>query len=711
MIKTLLISILFQYSYCFNFIIADLQTPINYFGLAEINNGYPGICIAGGLDNQNNLQSGIYCNNLDSQWILVGNLSVPRMKISAVSILMPPLLSAIFFGGGCDNNLNNPTFYPVIDIYYWSPSKSLTFSISLTQSYQNISSAVIPEFSLVFFAGVISQNPPLSGIDTYNITESQVSGVTFPNLIIINIFVNSKNQIVVFAINYQENKEVILLFDYQKKTYTNYYTSYGDINYIAGLTFLQDKNILVKVMDSFMVLLDLNTKNNTRLNLPISKARYGIPKISYNGLIFIAGGNYYDETLQGQTVSDVQIYDVNKQVWTFNALSQKLASPNPVYINKGTTLIYVGGISSYKTLSSGLIIPIFSSSSSAFTLCAGGSYGILSSEECKQCPIGFFCPAGTFILEISYSPSYRSCPQGTYCPVNSSVALNCPAGTYNSNFMSTSISDCLSCPAGTFNIFSAQISIDNCVKCQLGSICQEKSTIPLPCPANYYCPQPTNQIACPIGTYYRGNNAISVDSCLECSTGFYCSGNGLSESPCQAGSYSDKMGSSKCDICPEGFYCQFGTSTPLPCQKNFYAPKGSAGCTPCADGEFTKGIGSTSCLICPASKFSVDGWWCMTTYERLIFVGIWLASIISGSISLWKTYSLIKKRFQKIKDYGYVPTIRTFLFLEKMNRRNVNLTQVVDDKPFLQDDQLRRMQYIVDKLQVKMDLLESNSRS
>ena len=96
------------------------------------------------------------------------------------------------------------------------------------------------------------------------------------------------------------------------------------------------------------------------------------------------------------------------------------------------------------------------------------------------------------------------------------------------------------------------------------------------------------------------------------------------------------MGSSKCDICPEGFYCQFGTSTPLPCQKNFYAPKGSAGCTPCADGEFTKGIGSASCLICPASKFSVDGWWCMTTYERLIFVGIWLASIISGSISLWK---------------------------------------------------------------------------
>ena len=51
---------------------------------------------------------------------------------------MPPLLSAIFFGGGCDNNLNNPTFYPVIDIYYWTPSESITFSISLTQSYQNI---------------------------------------------------------------------------------------------------------------------------------------------------------------------------------------------------------------------------------------------------------------------------------------------------------------------------------------------------------------------------------------------------------------------------------------------------------------------------------------------------------------------------------------------------------------------------------------------
>jgi len=96
MLRLFLFTVFVQYSYCFNFFIADLQTPINYFGLAEINNGYPGICIAGGLDNQNNLQSGIYCNNFDSKWILVGNLSVPRMKISAVSIIMPRL-SFIFF--------------------------------------------------------------------------------------------------------------------------------------------------------------------------------------------------------------------------------------------------------------------------------------------------------------------------------------------------------------------------------------------------------------------------------------------------------------------------------------------------------------------------------------------------------------------------------------------------------------------------------------
>jgi len=690
MIKLLLFLGFLQYSYCFNFFIADLQTPINYFGLAEINNGYiPGICIAGGLDNQNNLQSGIYCSNFESKWILVGNLSVPRMKISAVSLIMPQL-SIIFFGGGCDNNIN-PTFYPVIDIYFWTPSQSITFSITLTQSYQNISSAIIPEYTLVFFAGVISQNPPLSGIDMYNITEAKINGVTFPNLIIINIFVTKYNQIIIFAINYQENKEVILFYDYQGKKYITYYTSYGDINYIVGLTYLKDKNILVKVMESFMVIIDLNTKNKTRLNLPNSKARYGIPKLSYNGLIFIAGGNYYDETLQGQTISSVQIYDVNKQSWTFNSLSQKLASPNSIYINKETTLLYIGGISSYKTLPSGLIIPVFSSSASAFTLCAGGSYGTLSSKECTQCPAGFFCPAGTLILEINYSPSYRSCPQGTYCPANSSAVTNCPAGTYNSNFMSTSISDCLSCPAGTFNIFSAQISIENCVRCQLGTICQEKSTIPLPCPSNYYCPQPTTQNACPIGTYNSGTNAISINSCLECSLGFFCSGNGQGQTPCQAGSFSDKRGSSKCEICPEGHYCQYGSSTSLPCQINYYAPKGSSGCTPCANGEFTKDIGSSSCLICPSSKFTINGWWCMTTYERLVFVAIWIGTIISGIISIWKTYSFTKKRLQKIKDCGFRPTLKTFIFLEKMKRKNVNLIQVVDNKPFLQDEQIRKI--------------------
>ena len=39
------------------------------------------------------------------------------------------------------------------------------------------------------------------------------------------------------------------------KTVTNFYTSYGDINYIAGLTYLQDKNIFVYV-DQIQQVLD-----------------------------------------------------------------------------------------------------------------------------------------------------------------------------------------------------------------------------------------------------------------------------------------------------------------------------------------------------------------------------------------------------------------------------------------------------------------------
>jgi len=69
------------------------------------------------------------------------------------------------------------------------------------------------------------------------------------------------------------------------------------------------------------------------------------------------------------------------------------------------------------------------------------------------------------------------------------------------------------------------------------------------------------------------------------------------------------------------------------------------------------------------------------------------------------TENYFNDRLKKIRDYGYTPTIKTFLFLERM-KKNVNLIQIVDDKPFLQDEQLKRMQNIIDKLQEKMDLLE-----
>jgi len=709
MIKTLLLTIFLQLSSCIIVPTFNLQNSIYYYGVTPVKffNYYLGFCIAGGMDGNNNVLQTINCVGLGIPWLPSGSLSIPRVNPESISVEKYQLS---FFAGGSNVPIGSQIFYDNIDILNWN-TFTLTTS-SLSNKYQKMSSTSIPNIGLVFFSGLISSNPILSGIDIYNITTGNISTTLFPNLFIAYITADiSKNNIIMYGSNSIIDKEYIIIYDFISNKTTNIYSN--KINTVYSLTYLPDKNIIVSVLISTLQMFDLNTKNTTIINIPYSNTKLTVPRISYNGLIFLAGGVDVEDTVSINPTNRVQIYDINTRVWSFNFLTEPVLSPYSFYLNELTinTLYFIGGMTYFTFLSPTTVTAGFSKKTNMFSSCKEGTFETNNFKQCSPCTAGFYCPAGSFQEEITTTITYRVCPQGTYCPQNSSAPINCQAGTYNFNFMSTSINDCLSCPAGTFNVFAAQKLINDCVKCDLGTICKEKSTIPLPCPSNYYCPQPTEQIPCPAGTYYNDNNAISVNSCISCDKGFYCSGNGQGSSPCNAGSYSDKTGSSKCDVCPEGFYCQFGTSTPLPCQKNFYAPKGSAGCTPCADGEFTKGIGSASCLICPASKFSVDGWWCMTTYERMIFVGVWLASIISGSISLWKTYSLIKKRFQKIKDYGYVPTIRTFLFLEKMNRRNVNLTQVVDDKPFLQDDQLRRMQYIIDKLQAKMDLIESNSRS
>ena len=79
----------------------------------------------------------------------------------------------------------------------------------------------------------------------------------------------------------------------------------------------------------------------------------------------------------------------------------------------------------------------------------------------------------------------------------------------------------------------------------MGHWCTANTTDYLPniCPAGYYCPLNTEsmyQLPCPEGTFNNLTQQHSNDSCISCTGGYYCQGEGLSEPT---------------GLCDEGWYC------------------------------------------------------------------------------------------------------------------------------------------------------------
>lgn len=96
------------------------------------------------------------------------------------------------------------------------------------------------------------------------------------------------------------------------------------------------------------------------------------------------------------------------------------------------------------------------------------------------CPIGHYCPVGTF--------QAKPCPAGTYSPVTKlSVCWSCMQGYY--------------CPGGNHEYLSR------------------------PCPSGYYCPNGTktnHENACLEGTFNNMTARTSQADCTACSAGMYC---------------------------------------------------------------------------------------------------------------------------------------------------------------------------------------------
>ena len=56
-----------------------------------------------------------------------------------------------------------------------------------------------------------------------------------------------------------------------------------------------------------------------------------------------------------------------------------------------------------------------------------------------------------------------------------------------------------------------------------------ETVIPEDCPMGYYCPKNTQfstEFPCAKGTFNNQTGATEADSCIQCSPGFYCHGEG-----------------------------------------------------------------------------------------------------------------------------------------------------------------------------------------
>jgi hypothetical protein len=152
------------------------------------------------------------------------------------------------------------------------------------------------------------------------------------------------------------------------------------------------------------------------------------------------------------------------------------------------------------------------------------------------------------------------------------------------------------------------------------------NNVSVPCPAGFYCGVGTsNPVSCPPGRFSSSTGLVNPGNCTLCSAGSYCASAGLTAPTglCSAGYYcmrgnidpAPTSGTSSAvvvtsggsvtvtlggDVCPVGFTCGNGTSTPVPC----------------APGTYSSDLGrSTACLPCPAGYFCVSG---SSTFSRCV---------------------------------------------------------------------------------------------
>lgn len=149
-------------------------------------------------------------------------------------------------------------------------------------------------------------------------------------------------------------------------------------------------------------------------------------------------------------------------------------------------------------------------SPSACVTCRGGSAAEQGSAACTQCGIGTYA--------LSNAKNCTDCPMGSWAAVSSTVCTTCIAGTYSTTpiaaasqcrqcpigFYCPGGTQAIMCPIGTYAIVGGFTSQAQCVSC----------------PANYFCPSTYLKAACPSGTSSPMGSTSQL-ACA-CGAGYSC---------------------------------------------------------------------------------------------------------------------------------------------------------------------------------------------
>ena len=88
-------------------------------------------------------------------------------------------------------------------------------------------------------------------------------------------------------------------------------------------------------------------------------------------------------------------------------------------------------------------------------------------------------------------------------------------------------------------------------------------------------------------------------------------------------------------------------------------------------------MGASACHDCPISKWNLDGWFCMSHFERALFVAGWMLTTFSAVLTTYKTSRFIKRRVRKMKNFNVKVTLKNFIFLGKiLNHIRINVNHI-----------------------------------